>query len=136
MGENQHKVLIPIPDNGLAGVISEIIVGLGYQPVLTKTEDDAISIVKDDQSIAATVVDWELSQKYFPNILKKLGSIAPYMGKFVLIDMTSEEIKKLIEKGAFCCYMEKPLDLPRLENGLLGCIKEYELKKENCSCVD
>ena len=126
MSNLSHKVLVVIPYVPLLELIGEVISDMGHTPLLFKTEKEAVSQCSNDKSIAGVVVDWELSMKYFPNIVKRLREISPYMGNFVLINTKDTEIRKHINNGDFCCYMQKPFALEKFEKGLLGCIDEYE----------
>ncbi len=135
MSSPSQKILVVIPDVPLLELIGEIVSNMGHKPLLFKNEKEAISQCSNDKSIAGVVIDWELSRKYFPDILKKLHVISPYMGRFVLIDLKDDEIRRHINEGDFCCYMQKPLDLERFEKGLLSCIGEYETNIVNCECA-
>ncbi|MBT5028805.1 MAG: hypothetical protein HOH38_05305 [Nitrospinaceae bacterium] len=134
MSNLSHKVLVVIPYVPLLELIGEVISDMGHTPLLFKTEKEAVSQCSNDKSIAGVVVDWELSMKYFPNIVKRLREISPYMGNFVLINTKDTEIRKHINNGDFCCYMQKPFALEKFEKGLLGCIDEYEKVIERCEC--
>ncbi len=135
MSSPSQKILVVIPDVPLLELIREIVSNMGHKPLLFKNEKEAIPQCSNDKSIAGVVIDWELSKKYLPDILKKLHVISPYMGRLVLIDMEDSEIRKHINEGVFCCYMQKPFDLERFEKGLLGCIGEYETNIANCECA-
>ena len=134
MGSKSHKVLVVIPDNGLLDLLGEVISGFGHKPLLFSNDQEAISKYSKDNSVAAVVIDWELSRKHFPKILETLHAVSPYMGRFVFIDCEDGEIRKHVNNGDFCCYMRKPFNLERLERGLLGCIDEYEETIKNCEC--
>ena len=130
-----HQVLIAIPDKPSLDVIAKVISNLGHKPIMVTGEEEAVSAFANKQEIATVIVDWELSQRYFPDILKRIEGVSPYVGKFVMIDSHDMKIKKHIENGDFCGYAKKPFDLEQFESGVLGCIKEYERKKSNCACV-
>jgi DNA-binding NtrC family response regulator len=135
MSTKRHNVLSVIPDKSLLNLIGEVVSNLGHEPLLFRTEKEAISQCSNDKSIAGVIIDWELSRKYFPDILKRLHVVSPYMGRFALIDMEDVEIRKHINEGDFCCYMQKPFNLENFEAGLLGCIGEYEKAIEKCECA-
>jgi DNA-binding NtrC family response regulator len=135
MNTSSHNVLVVIPDVPLLELMGEVVSNMGHVPLLFKTEKEAVSQCSNDKSIAGVVIDWELSRKYFPDILKRLHVISPYMGRFALIDMKDEEIRRHINEGDFCCYMQKPFDLDKFEKGLQGCIHEYETAIGNCECA-
>lgn len=135
MSTKRHNVIAVIPDKPLLDLIGEVVSDMGHMPLLFNTEKEAISQCSNNKLIAGVVIDWELSRKYFPNILKRLRVISPYMGNFVLIDMEDSEVRKHINDGDFCCYMQKPFALEKFEKGLLGCIGEYEKAIENCDCA-
>ncbi len=135
MGHSSYNVVAVIPDKSLRELIGELISQYGHKPQLFDNENDAISKCSEEKFVAAVVVDWELSKKHFPNILEKINKVAPYTGRFVLINMKYDEIQEHIEKGDFCCYVQKPFDLDRFKKGLLGCIEEYESKIKSCTCA-
>jgi DNA-binding NtrC family response regulator len=135
MNASSHKVLVVIPDVPSLELVGEVVSNMGHKPLLFKNEEEAVFQCSNDKSIAAVVIDWELSRKYFPDILTRLHVISPYLGRFVLIDLKDEAIRRHINEGDFCCYMQKPFDLERFERGLLGCLGEYEKAIENCKCA-
>lgn len=135
MNTSSHSVLVVVPDVPLLELIGEVVSNLNLKPLLFKNEKEAVSQCSNDKSIAGVVIDWELSKKYFTGILKRLHVISPYMGRFVLIDLKDEEIRRHVNAGDFCCYMQKPFNLERFEKGLLGCIGEYETNIANCECA-
>ncbi len=135
MSGRSHKVLVVIPNESLLALGGEVLSFYNYTPLLAKNEVEAIAICKKEDAIAVIVVDWELSKKHFPALLKRLRVLSPYMGRFVLIDDNDMEINNLRVSGEFCCYMKKPFVLKAFEKGIAGCVREYELAKENCQCV-
>ena len=135
MGKVSHNVVVVIPDNALRELIGELISQFGHTPRLFDNEGDAMTKCSEEKFAAAVVVDWELTKKYFPNILEKIYKVSPYTGRFVMVNMPYLEIREHIDKGDFCCYMQKPFALEKFEKGLLSCITEYEEKIENCACA-
>jgi DNA-binding NtrC family response regulator len=135
MGNVSHNVVAVIPHKSLREMVGELISEYGHKPQLFDNENDAIAKCSGEKFAAAVVVDWELTQKHFPNILENINKVSPYMGRFVMVNLPYKEIREHIDKGDFCCYMQKPFALEKFEKGLLSCLAEYEAKIANCVCT-
>jgi DNA-binding NtrC family response regulator len=136
MSRQSHKILVVIPDKSLLTLAGEVLSFSNYTPLLAINEENAIEICEQEDSIAVVVVDWELSKRHFPALLKRLKVLSSYMGRFVLIDDDDVEINKLRVNDEFCCCMKKPFALEAFEQGIAGCVREYALAKENCQCAE
>lgn len=135
MNDELKNILIAIPDDSYADMLAEIICGLGHIPIISKNRNEAQAYIDSSLPIAAVVADWELAQKYLPGFMEMVDREMPCAGRYILVDMPVEAIiKKRLETNEFCCYMQKPFDLEKFEEGILKCVHEAKITKETCDC--
>jgi len=124
--KRNHKVLIAIPDPALGGVIEEAVSCDNLLSILATTEIEALEACEINPDIAVCIVDIELSQKYFPEILHKLHKILPRMGRLALCASRSGDIERDAREKEFCCYLSKPIQIEKLKAGISRCLEGYE----------
>ncbi len=134
MNDESKNILIAVPDASYADMLAEIISGMGHAPVIAKNIDEARAYINDTIPLSVVVVDWELTQRYMPGLIELVNREMPCVGRYILLDISVENIKTRQETNEFCCYLKKPFDLEKFEAGVVKCIQEAKVTKETCEC--
>jgi DNA-binding NtrC family response regulator len=125
MKSKECEILIAIPDPGLSDLIAEFVVELGFHSIQVFEEWEAVSACKRYPDIAVTVVDWELSVRYFPQLLDRLQQISPFMDYYIIHSSSLDEIRSLQQNSRICGYQTKPLILEKFKKGIFDCLDQY-----------
>lgn len=135
MHQENSEVLVLVHNAGLLSLVTEVVGSLGY-PSLQADTAEKYEFYRDNEDIAVIVLDWE-EREMFTGCLEDFNRRHPISGRFALINADDSEIKKHLSDSRFCCFIKKPFSLARLEDGIMSCIREFEVaraKLRNTNC--
>lgn len=130
MKNSSDKILIAIPNATLRELLGEVLELHDYGYVSCGNEQSTL-LALETHTFSTGIFEWELSNKTFPDIFKKIQNIQPEMKILILAVQIELEILNHIQNDVFCTYLKVPIDLESFENSLSECVKQYNASKNH-----